>query len=365
MDEQNEITWKLIDTYEREILQVFFPNAKFKSKEFSTSNELRATTFKGLIANEGLFENTDYKFNPNTYFIHFTSLPVLSQILKSGFLRMSDFNCLSDKSELHFASNIFSGGQNKKIEEAKSNIFCLSACLSSPEILNDQHMWSQYASNGMGCAIEYKFTSTKIHNMIFGKVHYGKENLKNLRKLKKSNDSFKKAYDFEVTDLPKLLLKVLAFHKKSKFKKENEVRLLFFNDGFFSKVHVHRNHYSDQYSDNQVRNFIRLPLAGKNKFVSPDTNNLKKELGFSPQIEISRVIIGPNNPNPFEVAEHLKLLQEELGIQFEIWMKKKRLNCRKAFNHFLFNSKEIISSQKKNKMSTFRLFNNNKNQIKK
>ena len=123
MDIQNEITWKLIDTYEREILQVFFPFAKFKSREFATSNDLRATTFKAIISSEGLFENTKYKFNPDSHFIHFTSLPVLSQILKSGFLRMSDFNCLSDKSELHFASSIFSNGENKKIEELNNTIF--------------------------------------------------------------------------------------------------------------------------------------------------------------------------------------------------------------------------------------------------
>jgi hypothetical protein len=318
MDEQNGITRKLINTYETKILQAFFPFAKFKSTEFTTSNDLRATNFKALISSEGLFENTNYKFNPNTQFIHFTSLPSLSQILQSGFLRMSDFNCLSDKSELHFASSIFSNCENKKVKEAKSNIFCLSACLSSSEILNSQHMWNDYANDGMGCAIEYKFTSTKIHNMIFGKVLYGKEKLKDLRKLKKLSDKFEMEHNLKVTDLPMLLLKVSAFHKKVKFQSENEVRLLFLNDGFFSNEFIHRNHYEDLYKDQQVRNFIRLPIAGKNTYVSEDTINLEKELGFSPQIEISRVIIGPNNPEPLEVAKLLKQLKEKLEYNFEI-----------------------------------------------
>lgn len=325
MDEQNEITWKLIDTYEREILQVFFPNAKFKSKEFSTSNELRATTFKGLIANEGLFEKTDYKFNPDNHFIHFTSLPVLSQILKSGFLRMSDFNCLSDKSELHFASNIFSGGQNKKIEEAKSNIFCLSACLSSPEILNDQHMWSQYASNGMGCAIEYKFVTTNIHNMVFGKILYGKQSLKSLRKLKKLDEQFKNKYNFEVTDLPMLLLKVSAFHKKIKYKNEQEIRLLFYNESNYPKHFIHRTHYKDFYSDQQVRNFIKLYIKGKNTENPESHNDYEKNMKYEPEIEISRVIIGSNNSNPFEVANHLKQLREKCKVSFEICFFNKTL----------------------------------------
>lgn len=318
MNYQDNKPHELIAAYKKEVLHKYFPFAKFKETVTISSNNILPRTFDAVVSNEGLFENTDYKFNPNTYFIHFTSLPVLSQILKSGFLRMSDFNCLSDKSELHFASSIFSKGDHQRMEEAKSNIFCLSACLSGPDTLNNQHMWEKYASKGMGCAIVYKFTTPKIHNMIFGKVLYGQRNLNNLRKLKKLNDTFKNEHDFEVTDLPVLLLKVSAFHKKISFKKENEVRLLFLNDGFFSKEYVHKNHYSDLYSDNQVRNFIRLPLAGKNKFASPDTINLEKELGFSPQIEISRVIIGPNNPTPFEVARHLIQLREECKMQFEI-----------------------------------------------
>lgn len=323
MSELDDKIHELIDAYKKEVLHKFFPSAKFKEAGSITSNNIPPRTFDAVISNEGLFENTDYKFNPNTQFIHFTSLPSLSQILQSGFLRMSDFNCLSDKSELLFGSNVFSDCDNDKIKEAKANIFSLSACLSDRETLNNQHMWNQYACQGMGCAIEYKFISTNIHDMVFGKILYGKRDLKNLRKLKKLNEKFKKDYDFEVTDLPMLLLKVSAFHKKFKFHSENEVRLLFFNDGFFSKDSIHRNHYVDLYSDQQVRNFIRLPIAGKNNNVNKDTINLEKELGFSPQIEISRVIIGPNNPKPFEVAKLLDQFKNQQGYNFEICFWKK------------------------------------------
>jgi hypothetical protein len=325
MIDPNDPNFKNIELYEKNVLKKVLPNAHFKKTGYTLSGDLPLKKFDALISSEGLFENTNYKFNPKTQFIHFTSLPALSQILQSGFLRMSDFTCLSDKSELHFASSIFSNGENKKVEEAKSNIFCLSACLSSSEILNSQHMWNDYANDGMGCAIEYKFTSTKIHNMIFGKVLYGKEKLKDLRKLKKLSDKFEMEHNLKVTDLPMLLLKVSAFHKKVKFKSENEVRLLFLNDGFFSNEFIHRNHYEDLYKDQQVRNFIRLPIAGKNTSVYEDTINLEKELGFSPQIEISRVIIGPNNPKPFEVAKLLHQVKKEKGYNFEICFFHKQL----------------------------------------
>lgn len=231
---------------------------------------------------------------------------------------MSDFNCLSDKSELHFASNVFENCTDEKVKEEKSKILSLSACLSTAEILNNEHMWNQYANKGMGCAIEYKFVTTNIHNMVFGKILYGKENLKNLKQLKKLNEQFKNEYDFEVTDLPMLLLKVSAFHKNIKYKNEQEVRLLFYNESNDSKDFVHRNHYKDFYSDQQVRNFIKLYIKGKNPKNPMSHVEYDKKLMHEPEIEISKVIIGPNNPKPFEVAKLLHQFKNEQGYNFEI-----------------------------------------------
>lgn len=245
MSELDDKIHELIDAYKKEVLHKFFPSAEFSSTFTISKFDSLARTFDAVISNIGLFENTNYKFNPKTQFIHFTSLPALSQVLRSGFLRMSDFNCLSDKSELHFASNVFENCTDEKVKEEKSKILSLSACLSTAEILNNEHMWNQYANKGMGCAIEYKFVTTNIHNMVFGKILYGKENLKNLKQLKKLNEQFKNEYDFEVTDLPMLLLKVSAFHKNIKYKNEQEVRLLFYNESNDSKDFVHRNHYKD------------------------------------------------------------------------------------------------------------------------
>jgi hypothetical protein len=325
MSELDDKIHELIDAYKKEVLHKFFPFAKFKEAGSITSNNIPPRTFDAVISNEGLFENTDYKFNPNTHFIHFTSLPVLSQILKSGFLRMSDFNCLSDKSELQFASIRLSESENKNIEKAKQIIYSLSACLSSPEILNNQHMWSQYANKGMGCAIEYKFVTTNIHNMVFGKILYGKKSLKSLRKLKKLDEQFKNKYEIEVTDLPMLLLKVSAFHKKIKFKNEQEVRLLFYNETRYPKHFIHRTHYKDFYSDQEVHNFIKLYNKGKNPENPKSHVDYEKNLMFEPEIEISRVIIGPNNPNPFEVAKLLSQLKEKLEYNFEICFFQKEI----------------------------------------
>lgn len=310
--------FKKIKLYEKTVLNKVLPFAQFKMSGFTLSIGKPLKKFDALISSNELFKGTQYKFDESSTFIHFTSLTALSQILKSGFLRMSDFNCLSDKSELHFGQKVFTTRTDEELEKIKANIYSLSACLSSPNISNNQHMWSQYAHKGMGCAIEYKFVTTNIHNMVFGKVLYGKENLKNLQQLKKLNEQFKNEYDFEVTDLPMLLLKVSAFHKNIKYKNEQEVRLLFYNESGYPKDFVHRNYFKDFYSDQQVRNFIKLYINGKNTENPESHVDYEKNLKYEPEIEISRVIIGPNNPKPWEVAKLLNQLKKEHEYNFEI-----------------------------------------------
>lgn len=321
MSELDDKSRELIDIFKKDVLHPLFPFAKFSLTSTTSSNNLPPRSFNALISMNEIFEKTKYEFNPDTPFIHFTSLPALGQILQSGFLRMSDFNCLSDKSELLFGSKVFSDCENEKIKEAKANIFSLSACLSHQETLNNQHMWNQYARQGMGCAIEYKFVSTNIHNMVFGKILYGKRDLKNLRKLKKLNEKFKKEHDFEVADLPMLLLKVSAFHKQCKFKSEKEVRLLFYNETTEPNYFIHRNHYTDFYSDQQVRNFIKLYIKGKNPYLPASHPKYENDLIYEPEIEISRVIIGPNCSDILNTTEHIKKIQTTQNINFDFWYK--------------------------------------------
>ncbi len=321
MNDTDNKTRELIKLYKKDVLRQLFPLAKFSLTSTTSSNNLPTRSFNALISICGLFDKTNYEINPNTEFFHFTSLPALSQILQSGFLRMSDFNCLSDKSELHFASQVFDNCTDEMVKEKKSKILSLSACLSTAEILNNEHMWNQYASKGMGCAIQYKFVSTNIHNMVFGKILYGKRDLKNLRKLKKLNEKFKKEHDFEVADLPMLLLKVSAFHKNIMYKNEQEVRLLFYNESDYPKDFVHRNYYKDFYSDQQVRNFIKLYIKGKNPHLPVSHPKYENDLIYEPEIEISRVIIGPNCSDILNTADHIKKIQTTQNINFDFWYK--------------------------------------------
>jgi len=323
IDYFEEATQK-IKLFNSEVLNKIFPNARLKESLLFGSPNQPLKTFNGVISTDNIFKSTRYDFNTDSNFIHFTTFSSLSQILSSGFLRMSEFNCLSDNSELVFASEIIGVLDSElkdKILDEKSNIFCLSACISNHETLRNQYMWKNYASNGKGCCIEYKFTKTDIHNMVFGKIQYGKRSLKPLKEIKKLEEEFISNYEFTVSDLPLFLLKISSFHKKSNFKKEQEVRLLFHKDGSVGTKDGHLNKYKDFHKDHAVRNFIKLPIIGRNKHL--ENNNFDREtiLIHSPQIEISRIIIGPNLDDTLEIVKQLFQLKNEYQLNFEIWKK--------------------------------------------
>ncbi len=316
MNNQLDEYWHKIDVFQKNVLRKDYPKLYLK-QSFSLCNTLKSPeSFNGEISTEDIFSFTNYEVKGNPFFIHFTSLSSLSKILQSGFLRMSDFNCLSDETELIFSSELItqlSEKQRLKIINEKPKIFSLSACLSNETTLKNEHMWNHYASGGSGCAIEYQFNEMDIHRMIFGKVQYGKVALKPLRRIVKNNEDFKNEYNLTIEDFPMFLLKISAFHKDIKFKQEEEVRLLFHKDGSMGFNAFFNIEYKDFYTDNEVRNFIKIPLLNKKDL------NYNNPINF-PSIKISRVIIGHNNPDPDATISQLLEIIKETKISFEIWL---------------------------------------------
>lgn len=306
--------------FQKKVLNSEFPNAKLSQSIFYGSKDRLPTKFDGEISTYNIFDNTKYEVKDHPHFIHFTSLGTFKQIINSGFLRMSDFNCLSDRTELLFSSEIIARLDEKqrlKITNEKQKIFSLSACLSNETTLKNEHMWNHYASGGSGCAIEYQFNEMDIHRMIFGKVHYGKVALKPLRRIVKNDEDFKNEYNLTIEDLPLFLLKISAFHKDIKFKQEEEIRLLFHKDGSMGINALFNIEYKDFYTDNEVRNFIKIPLLNKKDLNNNNNNNNPINL---PSIKISRVIIGHNNPDPDATISQLLEIIKETRISFEIWI---------------------------------------------
>lgn len=324
-----KIAREKIRQIEEDEIKKIFPNATFSESSFLGSPNKQVNSFQAYLSSENLFKDTPYENDGTSNFLHFTSLPALSQILNSGFIRMSDFECLSDKTEIDFAKNFyFSNDDSFKQTANKSRMFCLSACEYSNDTILNNHMWQVYADKGKGCAIEYKFSSNDIFNMSFGKIQYGKKKITILKTLRTKLEQFSKNNEgFSINNLSDFLTPIFAFHKDIKFKKENEIRLFYFQNGAMTNKKDHLNQYSDFYKSDQVRNFIKIYLKGKNPYQQENYPENVDVLKLSPQIEISRIFLGPDIANIYKVIEKLKQLKKQLNLDFEVWrVSKNELN---------------------------------------
>lgn len=313
--------WEKIGAYKQKVIKPILPNASLSQSGMFCNPDRPVLGFNAHLSSRDLFKGTEYEYDGDGLFLHFTSLPILSTILKAGFIRMSDFNCLTDRSEINFASQNFKKSTiTEEIESEKDKMFCLSACESKQEVILNTHMWEYYADKGHGCSIEYKFTSTSIAKMSFGRIQYGKRKLKPLMDIEALMQNFASSNDgFKVIDPIKFLTPIFSFHKDIKFKKENEVRLFYYQDGGIGNDGPHLNQYKDFYKRDQVRNFIKIYLSGKNKYVPFPGLDDETALKVSPQIEITKVIIGPKVENIFETIHQLLKFKEEEKQEFEIW----------------------------------------------
>lgn len=235
------------------------------------------------------YQNSNYYSNSKS-FIHFTSYKSALSIISTSFIRLYNLYYKNDKSEFTFASKILKAF-NKPTEESFSNIeeattqikfntFILSSTISV--YLND--FWrKKYSSRGHGIGIEFSFYNNPLswNGFFFSPVKYGElEKIKKFRKglaeLKKLNPNV--SYMVNINQ-------ALAFHKKKKYKNENEIRLLTFTPQK-KKFIV----YKDT-GDENIR-FINLQVINS-------TNNLSEFTSISeiPLLKIECIHFGPKLSN--------------------------------------------------------------------
>lgn len=313
------------------VLKPIFPNAEFAfMRYFGLNSNQFSTSFVGQISSKELFNNSPYEYKGNGCFLHFTTFPILEMILKTGFIRMSEFNCLSDNNELHFASSsLFDSIYNNsdKLISDKRNLFCLSVCESKIDTITSKFMWNNYAAKGKGCSIEFKFSEVPSYNYLFGRVQYGKRKLAPIKKTISLANQFKTKNNYGIASLPSILMKVFAFHKEMKFKNENEVRLIFHHEDNSLNKELPQNTYLGFHKDNTLKRFIKLYLKGNHDYVK---NEDPQMLCIFPQIEITKIILGPNVPldDKIEIHEFLSETKEKQNRDFEIWEVTNDMNYR-------------------------------------
>ena len=267
-------------TYLGECLRKFLPNA-----ERSFGNELSL---------KNIFTGSQYEYKGDYTFVHFTSLSGLSSILNSGFLRMSEFRHLDDNSELKYAYNAIENFPNSNVDKLKDNFFCLSMCEYSDRIINEEYMWKKYGGKGRGCAIVFNIEEAQYTNYAIGRVLYGANELK---PIKKSINAFFNNYrnqqligfDYDA------MLSIAPFHKRMDYKKETEVRLLFYMHKASWDEHKWPTIYKDITPKIKARYFNKLFFEDTHPFINNHKSINREDINLlAPIIKLHKIVLGDN-----------------------------------------------------------------------
>lgn len=334
MEKNNELHQMIerIDDFLKAVINPIWPNAKFSQCFMSGhSNEQNLNYFTAKLWSGDLFKGSDYEYRGDGKFIHYSSLQGLKAILDSGFLRMSEFSSLIDKTELNYGADVFKPNSafqyyRENTDNLKGNIFCLSVCESSKNTKRDNLMWEIYGDKGKGIIIEFSLTKKNPKFFVLGKMLYGKDAKKPLYDLKEKCENYLKGSDLVFpNNFPELMVEIHSFHKSKIYEGEREVRFLFKNNVDYPSETV----YQDFNSNQEVKSFNKLFLKGRHLFsreIEEDVNYLDEY----PQIEIKNIILG------FNISEENKLSIRDL-------LHKIKLKHSYEFEVFQINSeKEII-----------------------
>ena len=324
---------KSMNDFELEVFKKVLPHSSFLSGFNGDGNV-------GQFHNDNLFKNTDYEDSINQSFIHFTSLQSLTSILNNGYFRISEFNNFEDKNEIHYAKSVFDDDKilkinYQKIDDEKECCFAFSACKVSETTLKNSFMWENYGNKGTGVSIQFKINFDKTCHFLLGKMQYGEDELKPILEIKKLTQEFyNKNKNFRFSHFPLRIIKLLAFHKKEKYREENEVRMLFKVDKL--KKYEDHNHdaiYKDITQNNDVRYFFKTFLTERKPVLGIDSIEIFDEyFEHYPTFEIEKIILGSN----------IKIEQKDQIVQLLYSLKTKH---NYKFNVFALNDEIVVVPQ--------------------
>lgn len=322
-----ETAHKKRDDFLSKVIHPILPKARYSSTFMMGTPEKAPNNFKGKLSSKELFKGTKYFNEGKGMFMHYTSLFGVKSILDSGFLRMSEFGSLIDKSELIYGASVFSDNptfnfSEKKIKEIKDNLFCLSVCRSNDTSKRNSFMWDNYGDKGNGVIIEFEFTKSDPYFYLFGNVQYGKKELAPLKEIKKLSEIFIKDNNgFSPNNFIEFLLEMQSFHKAKKYEVEEEIRVFMREEKQHHKDHDHPTIYKDINSNNEVKYFNKIYLKGRHELLGTgETKDIDDVLDIYPQIEIKNIILGYNLSieNKVNISMLLNDLKEIHGYQYTI-----------------------------------------------
>lgn len=316
-----------IEKFKTDVINKVFPNARFASSFMFGSPEQAPNSFKPKLSTRELLKGTDYEYDGDGKYIHYTSLFGLKLILESGFLRMSEFGNLIDKKELLYAASVFNDNpifkfDPEKLKHLKENIFSLSLCQSNESTKGNRFMWEAYGDKGKGVIIELELNKRDPSFFLLGNMKYGEDALKPIKKLKSLAEKFSETHEgFFPDNFMEFILEMESFHKVKIFEAEEEIRLLMKEDKRRYESHKHETIYKDINSNQEVKYFNKLFLEERYPFndliIQDNEINI---LDTHPQVRIKNIILGYNISikNKFDLMLLLNDLKKQYKYNFNI-----------------------------------------------
>jgi hypothetical protein len=310
-----------------EVLSADFPCIKPKASAYWGNEIYSGARFDGELSLNNLFKGSPYQYEGSNDFIHFTSCESLDSILRSGFMRASEFRHLEDKNELKYGMEIVQPQidqiEMNEVNDLKQSLFTFSMCRFDSKTLQNKYMWTEYSGNGCGVAVRFKLNKPEHHSFAIGSVLYGDDNLSILEKIKTRAECFAQEGHLFPRNFIDLLTPICAFHKKSSFVLEQEVRLLFRHKKAPFEKHNDVSIYEERNCNDSLRYFKEIPLWEKLK------NNANRSNKYSIDewskvflnVQITDIYFGNRIPDSILLSLVKVLInrKDQGGFTFKIW----------------------------------------------
>jgi len=337
----NSINTELESLYKK-IFSEILPHSDYSSAAWFGSPD-SIESYKCWHSNDLFFKGSPYEHEGND-FIHFTSLSNISKILNSGFLRMSEFRCLADSSEIKYAANVFLDNNEfinlNEIQLIKEKVFCLSMTEYNEKNILSPYLWDKYGDKGNGVCIRYKITEPNPYFYLIGKVKYGEKGLWPIKKIKEYMKNYKDEGKHIPQNILDLLIGLFSYHKSDDYSLEKEVRMFLDLNTDIGPNLEYETIYEDITDDKQIRRYNKLFLKNRHEI----SNNLignkhhsEKIFSVFPQIEIKEIVLrySQEHKKTVKYTCFLNDLKKRHNHDFNIKLINKELAIEDLSDNFL------------------------------
>lgn len=273
------------------------PNARFASASVMGAAGIDKHNHANVDLSDlfGNYQKSNYCFDGDYKFIHYTSVNKLLSIIREKKIRLYDLRAMDDKDEFDFGHKVLNKTTSYITQETKKRIFCLSMCKYELEQKEQSlNMWRQFGLDGHGVGIVLNFSKTNRNNWVryvLSQVHYGEQSLKKLYKTCEAYIEFKEKHNFSITNFDYFLYKLFCFHKHHIYKDEKEVRLIYYSD---LQTLFPENGIADLNGKLQMASYHELELEWDRwkKISDKEDNFQKRAKTIYPYVSIDKIVFG-------------------------------------------------------------------------